>query len=266
MATTIGALLLSTRSIFHFGVLQGVQEYAAQRDVAVRVFETRAAQPSLDELRVLDGVLTIANSVSDALLRAIYAVQLPLILVAHRLPDLPIPRCVADNIQGMETLARHVLIECGRRSPLFLRGLVQQHDGRQRELAFRQVLANIRLALPETYFLRGDFDPQRAAESLRAFIASGGAFDAIISADYAMALAALDVLQAAGLQVPQQAMLACFGDSPEVQAAGITAVSMDMPELGKCALENLLCLIEGMPVPAEITLPNILHKRRTTCS
>jgi LacI family transcriptional regulator len=265
MATAVGALLLSVRSIFHFSVLQGVQEQAARRDVAVRVFETRAAEPSLDELRVLNGVLTIANSVSDALLRAIYAIQLPLILVAHRLPDLPIPRCVADNIQGMEALARHVLIECGRRAPLFLRGLLQQHDGRQRELAFRQVLANMRLILPESHFLRGDFDPRRAAESLRAFMASGNAFDAIISADHAMALAALDVLQAAGWAVPQQVMLACFGDSPEVQAAGITAVSMDMPELGRCALENLLCLIEGTPVPAEITLPNVLHKRRSTC-
>jgi LacI family transcriptional regulator len=266
MAATIGALLRSARSIFHFEVLQGALTQAAKHGAAIKVFETLIAEPSLETLRTLSGIIVIADSVSDGLLRLLHASAMPTLLVAHRLPDLPISRCVVDNIQGMEALARHVLVECGRRAPIFLRGLLTQHDGRQRELAFRQVLANIGLSLPESRFLRGDFRPQVATVSLRAFLASGDPFDAIISADYAMALAALEVLGEAGVRVPQQVMLGCFGDSPEVQAAGITAVAVPVSNLGKCAVDHLLCLIEGTPIPLEITLPAELHRRRSTCS
>lgn len=266
MTVVIGALLRSARSIFHAEVLQGAQMHATKRGVTLRPFETLVSEPNIADLRLLDGVLVIANSVSDTLLHLLYTHAVPTLLVAHRLPDLPIPRCVVDNIQGMESLANHVLAECNRRMPIFLRGLFAQHDGRQRELAFRQVLANLRINLPESHFLRGDFNPRLAVESLRAFLATGNIFDAVLSADYAMALAALGVLQESGLRVPEQVMLACFGDSPEVQAAGITAAAVYVPDLGKCAVENLLCLIEGTPIPAEITLPTVLHKRRSTCS
>lgn len=265
MTSVIGVLVRFSSGLFYGAVLQGAQQQALQRGASLTVFETRHSEPSVDDLRAFDGILTIANSVSDALLRLLYYSDVPTLLVAHRLPDLPIPRCVVDNIQGMESLARHVLIECGRRRPIFLRGLLTQHDGRQRELAFRQALANFKLNVPETHFLRGDFYPPIAAASLRAFLAIGEAFDAIISADHAMALAALEVLQEAGLRVPEQVMLACFGDSPEVAAAGMTAIAVPVTELGKCGVEHLLCLIEGASIPAEITLPAILYKRRSTC-
>lgn len=265
MTVTIGALLRSAQSIFHFEVLQGALTQAAKHGAAIKLFETLIAEPSLETLRTLDGVIVIADSVSEGLLRLLHASAMPTLLVAHRLPDLPISRCVVDNIQGMEALAQHVLIECGRRAPIFLRGLLTQHDGRQRELAFRQVLANIGLSLPERHFLRGDFLPQVAAASLRAFLAFGDPFDAIISADHAMALAALEVLGEAGVRVPQQVMLGCFGDSPEVQTAGITAVAVSVPSLGKCAVDHLLCLIDGTAIPLEITLHAELHRRRSTC-
>ncbi len=265
MAAAVGVLARFTRSPFHSAVLQGAQQQAAKRGAALSVFETHQAEPSLNDLRGLDGVIVIADAVSAGLLALLYANAVPTLLVAHRLPDLPIPRCVVDNIQGMEQLALHVLSECGRRLPVVVRGLLTQHDGRQRELAFRQVLANVRLSLPETYFLRGDFDPRVAAVSVRAFLAEGHPFDAVISADHAMALAALDVLQEAGLRVPQEVMLACFGDSPEVQAADITSVLVHPSDLGKCALDHLMCLIEKTPIPPEITLPTMLSKRGSTC-
>jgi hypothetical protein len=56
------------------------------------------------------------------------------------------------------------VVVCNRRRLVFIDGNMQQNDGIQRHTAFSQEMLRYNLHIPETFFLRGDFIPSRAAE------------------------------------------------------------------------------------------------------
>jgi DNA-binding LacI/PurR family transcriptional regulator len=261
----IGVITNNRQGVFQRLILEGFGGTAAKRGYDLLVDslnENPDRAVRLDPARV-DGLLVIANAVPDDFMRDVYRRGIPLSLVSYQVPDTPIPVVMSNNAQGMAQLVAHVVKRCGRRRLVFIRGILGQSDGRQREAAFRHELLRYNLDVPEEFFLHGEFTPDVAAASVRELIQRGASFDAIIAADYLMAIAAVDELRAAGLDVPGDVSVVGFGDAPEARQAGLTTVGADIRELGKRSAYQLISQIEGLHIRGMTVLSVELVIRQT---
>jgi len=264
----LGIITNDQTAVFQRNTIAGVREVAEQRGYDLLI-DSYAEDPDHPQPITLDphavaGILGIANAIPPALLRKYCESGVPLSLASHRDLTLPVPSVFADNRQGTETLFRHVVENCQRRRLVYIRGVQGQLDNEEREAALAAELLRYNLLIAEHYYLRGDFIPAVAAESLRQLIASGAAFDAVIAADYLMGIAAVETLRRAGRRVPEDVSVVGFGDAPEAEAAGLTTVAADVVEQGRRAARQLISQIEGLRITG-ITMLSVRLMIRETC-
>lgn len=256
----------SAGGVFQRSVIDGVSQAVGTGGYVLRVHQRPEPEGPADEVLALAsgsaGALVLANVLTEGELESLSRSGLPITLVSHRLGARRVPAILHDNRQGMRQLVGH-LVAAGRSRPLFVRGNPAQVDGAERERAFREELMRHDLLVPEAHFLTGDFEPTVATRSLSDFLETGGGFDAVVSADYLMAIPLLAVLREAGHRVPQDVTVAAYGDGPEAEAAGLTTVAADVVELGRRAARQLLAQLEGQRIQGTTLLSTRLVARGT---
>ena len=246
----LAILTNSPDGIFQRQVIAGVREVGAEIMIDAQG-ESAGAYPRFMP-HDADGFLSIANAAPHAFLAAALAAGKPVTLVSHHVRELPIPAVVFNNRQGILELVRHLVIDCGRRRLLFVRGIAEQFDAQQREAAFREAL--LRHSIADAGYISGDFDPETALHSLSDYMHAGNTFDGVIAADYVMAQAIGERLREMGRRVPDEVALVGFGDGPLAREHGITTVAADVNELGARAARQLLHQINGAVITGVTTL------------
>ncbi len=264
----LGIITNNQYGVFQRNVIAGIREEAARHGCAL-VIDSYAEddvhpRPISLDYRAVDGVLVIATAAPPELLQAMVAARVPVSLVSHYVPDLPIPAVITDNQQGIMALVKHVVEDCGRRSLVFIRGLAGQCDSDERERTFHYELMRYNLPFSPERSLRGDFSARMATRSLQEFLASGVPFDSIVASDYLMGIAAVDTLRAAGISVPEQVAVVAFGDGPESEQSGLTTVAADVVEQGRRATRQLLHQMQGLRIRGVTILSVRLMVRRTS--
>lgn len=264
---TIGIVTNDQEAPFQSAVIEGVLNIFKQAGAAA-IIASHPDNPRRESAitlnwRTLDGVLVISASAPETWLHKVHTAGKPISLVSHTLLDLPIPAVYTDNRQGIAEAMRYLVVDHGRTRPLFIRGINTQLDGRQRESALREALIRHHLNIPETYFLDGEFNTETASAALKKFISSRLPFDAVLSADYRMGVAALQVLRGAGYNVPQDVSIVGFGDAPEAEAAGLTTIAAEVRELGARAARQLLAQVNGASISGITQLKTRLIIRGT---
>lgn len=261
MMPRLGIIARDPDGVFQSTVIAGASALAEARGYEAMVWQSADDLP----FNQASGLLVIANALADEILSDLYQTGIPISLVSHYIPGLPIPSLAPSNAQGIKRLVRHLVEDCNRRKLVFIQGDMQQRDGWERDWAFRQEVMRYNLAVPDTFFLPGHFLPLEAANTLTKLLQTTSDFDGVVAADYLMALAALDVLKAAGLRVPQDVAVVGAGDGAEAQPAGLTTVGTDIHELGRRAARQLIGQIEGMRVRGQTRLSATLIVRATSC-
>lgn len=260
----IGIVTNYPEGVFQRETILGVEQVAVAQGYSVLVnalVEDDQIQPITLPLAELAGLVIIANVLTDEELRALHQ-QLPaMVLISHRLPQSSIPAIIQNNEEGIPQLVDYLIEECGCRRIAFIQGHMDQFDGRQRDRAFRQALLRHQLLPVPELILPGEFDPPKAAESVRALLASGADFDALLASDYLMGSAALQVLREAGVSVPEQVSVVGFGDGVEAESVGLTTVAADIVELGQRGARLLMAQIAGLHVEGVTWLNTQLIER-----
>lgn len=243
--------------VFQSSVIAGAREIADRDGLGLDVLELADGATAPAVLRAAvgaAGALVLADVLGHDALTALAESRIPVTLVSHDIaqpgasgdwpgPDLPV--VMHDNRQGMGQLLEHVIADCGRSRPLFIRGEATQLDSREREQAFREGLMRHGLPIDERAFLDGAFIPERAAAALAAHLQEDADFDAVVAADYLMALAVLPVLGQHGLRVPGDVCVVGFGDGVEAREHGLTTVAADVVELGRRGARQLVAQLPG---------------------
>lgn len=262
MSRSIGIITNNAQDVFQRSVIAGVREVAQAQVLEVRV---NALEESPLDWSDMDAVVAITNAASDHQIALIRAAGKPVTLISHHIAHLPIPSLAANNDEGVRQLVRHLVEDCGRRDIVFIRGDMTQIDAIERETAIRHALMRAGLLLREELFLRGDFEPRIARESLLALLALRPIdYDAIIAGDYLMGVAALDVLAEAKINVPRQISVVGFGDGAEAQAAGLTTVAADVIELGRRAARQIIGQMNGLKITGQTLFSTQLIVRKTS--
>ena len=254
--------------VFQRSIIRGASDVGEARGYRFDVLEVPRPTAADEALAALAsppaGVLLVADVLPDEAVHELVRRGVTLTLVSHRIADLHAPSIMHDNAQGIALLSAHLLDAGGRRSPVFLRGSERQLDAGQRERAWRRELMRRSLPIDDARFLRGDFEPATAAAALEAYLDADGTLDAVVAADYPMAIAAMNTLRTRALRVPEDVAVVGFGDAPEARKASLTCVSADVVELGRRAARQLVGQVEGLEIRGLTLLSTTLVSRGST--
>ena len=104
--------------------------------------------------------------------------------------------------------------------------------------------------------VRGDYHRDRARDALAGVLAGGAAIDGILAANDFMALGVLDALAAAGATAPVIGVNATPDGVREIKAGRLLAsAAFDAQKMACLAVEAVVRLADGEPVPPRIELP-----------
>lgn len=263
----IGVITNDSSSVFQSEVISGIQDIARREAIDIIIDSRLHGQnPSaITELALgqLDGLIILTTAVPDDFARDMYK-QLPVSLVSHSIANTPIPAVMPNNAQGIQKLVSHLVKGCQRQRFVFINGDLSQNDGIERQEAFIRERIRHDIVEEPVFFLRGDFDISVAATSLEDFLATRPSFDALIAADYLMAIEAIRILETHGYHVPEDVSVVGFGDGPQAREHHLTTIAADIVELGRRSARQLIGQLHGLHIRGT-TLLSVDLQLRGSC-
>lgn len=245
---------------FSGGIPHWHEQYEAQKNVLFNIPNTTN----------VDGLLIWANILSHNLDRSgleafcsRYA-PLPVISMGMILPS--IPSIQIDMRAGMHKLLSHLIEVHGRRKIAFIRGLEVSQDAEQRYQAYIETLAQYHIPVNPNLIISGDFRRYSGTAAIKQLIANHHiGFDALVSANDNMAIGAMQALQAQGIRIPDDVIVAGFDDIEETRAItpSLTTVRAPWHLLGSKSVDLLLSKLANDPLLEQILLDTELVCRQS---
>ncbi|MGW4485213.1 LacI family DNA-binding transcriptional regulator [Amycolatopsis sp. NPDC004368] len=249
-------------------VVQGVADVVEARDHGLLLstltqgadsltrFTHQVRAHAFDGLLLLDppSVVTDNDALRDS--------DLPVLVVDG--PGSAFPTVTGDEAAGAAAVARHFLAR-GRRRVAVVTG----PGGRAatRLAGFRSVLGEAGVPLPGHAVTEAAFTAGSGRSAVRRLVATGVGFDAVFAGDDVVAAGVLTGLREAGRTVPDDVLVAGFGDLPlaAFTQPPLTTVRRPLRALGATAARQLLTRLTGDPGetagPGPIVLPTELVVR-----
>ena len=191
-------------------------------------------------------------------------------IVNYEQPIEGIPTVMTDTYQGMKKVLEHLIKVHQRRRILLLRGIHGHFESEERTRAYRDVLGEHGLPLEEEriYVTDGWNEEDGVVLMRQVFqdgLQPGKDYDAVAATESTFARGVLQVLQAHGVQVPGDVAVVGFNDELEDVATvpSITNARKSFYGAGCHAVDMLLDLMQGKPVPDVVELPPDLVIRRS---
>ncbi|RZJ13298.1 MAG: diguanylate cyclase [Rubrivivax sp.] len=276
------AVIVDAYYPYHRGVISGVLEVLDARGVATTLYVGKELDTpdwgrgranliySQIDPDLHDGTLVLASTVgkyvSDAelLRRLSHLSTKPLVMMARDVPG--VPRVVVDDRAGMRQVMDHLIMACGRRRFVLMSGLKGHPDSETREREVRDALADHGIELDEQNVAYGGFWSADARDSMQRIVDRTRDFDAVVCLNDPMAFAVIEVLQHAGIRVPEDVAVTGFDDTADAQfnIPPLTSVRQPLEKVGQGAAEHLLDLIDGKEhVGERVVLGTELRVRRS---
>jgi signal transduction histidine kinase/DNA-binding LacI/PurR family transcriptional regulator/AraC-like DNA-binding protein len=245
---------------FSGGIPRSRQEYEEQKNILFNM----AGKHNVDGLLVWANILshTLDRSSLETFCQR-YA-PLPMISMGVVMPAIPSIRI--DMRAGMRRLLSHLIDDHGCRKIAFIRGPEVSQDAEERYQAYLETLAAYSLALDPGLIMPGDFGRSSGKAAIQQLAdAHRMDFDALVSANDNMAIGALQALQARGILVPDDVLVAGFDDIEETRAVAplLTTVRAPWHILGSKSIDLLLARIAGTPLPEQVFLQTELVRRQS---
>lgn len=181
----------------------------------------------------------------------------------HVQPGQPGLTIGCDNLAGCRAATEH-LIAGGAKRIAFIGDATEHYpEFRRRWQGYAEALAAAGLDRHEALQVNAistEEDGTRAASDL---LARGKAFDGLVAASDLIALAAMRVLAAAGLRVPEDVKVVGFDDIPAAAFASppLTTVTQDAAAAGGRLVDLLLAQIRGETVESQVLQTRLVIRR-----
>ncbi|WP_020613009.1 substrate-binding domain-containing protein [Sediminispirochaeta bajacaliforniensis] len=206
---------------------------------------------SLADKENIDGLIIISSAISTYLdfqaVTELFRIRsdLPQVSVGLGIPG--IPSIIVDGRIGMVSVIRHLVEVHARRSFALISGPSGHLEADARKKAFFDTLADYTIPFDRRLMIEGSFEQRSGSEGVRALLAEGIPFDALVCLNDKMALGALDELSHHGISVPDDVALVGFDGIEETLFCQppLTTVRQPLFELGAAAVEEVCALIHG---------------------
>lgn len=261
---TIGFLIDHSDSQYQFGILQGITDFAAHRDINLICLEGGLLNScehfkyeknilyGLASGRRLNGLIILSDSVGirlndDALFQFRQSFQpLPVLFVGRGHPD--VPSIVIDSYTGMREMVTHLIENHGYRKFAFIKGVQGSFHAEMRYTAFVEVLKEHEIPLDEDLVYDGDFLEISGTQAVRHFLDTCKKQpEVIVACNDEMAISALHELKRHGIRVPDDVAVVGVDDIPKCATTSPPLTSVRQPLLreGWAAMLLMLDILEG---------------------
>jgi LacI family transcriptional regulator len=241
---TVGILLPDVHGEFFSEVIRGID--AAARSSRYHILVS-GWHSDLDEMvevvramhgRV-DGLIVMAPDLTVSALREQLTHKLPLVLLNSA--DQRHDAVTIDNYGGAQAMMRH-LMAMGHVRIAFIKGPPHNMDARERLRGYRQAMRRLGIGPTRELELEGDFSERSGCQAAYEALALVPRPTAIFAANDSMAVGAISVLAAAGLDVPGAMAVVGFDDIPIARYINpsLTTIRIDIADLGRRAFQLLL--------------------------
>lgn len=249
-AHAVGVVLPDLHGEFFSEFVRGMDREASRRGYVLLLSnihdESEQAANALRAMRGrVDGLIVMAPHLSADMLQSALPPTLPSLFIngPEEIDDRPTIRL--DNVGAMEAMIAH-LAAGGRSRIVHIAGPEGNVDARERVEGYRAAMAR-HVPGVEPVVLAGDFSEEAGEAAARTIIDNAIPCDAVFAANDMMAIACLQALQNAGVDVPGTIAVAGFDDVPLARYLRLTTVRVRIAEMGARAIERLIDILEGGP-------------------
>ncbi|MEU4159171.1 GGDEF domain-containing protein [Actinoplanes sp. NPDC026670] len=242
--------------------LVAIQTLDAAADLAVtggdQAFDTAVAWDHVS------GFVVLADAVHPDYLARLAQAGKPVVLVGHTVAGLDRPAVLPDNGAGIRAVVTHLVREHGCRRIAFT-GHLAASDIRERYEAYLEALAEH--GLKPGILLPAENNVESGIVWDADDLLRHGRPDALIAATDRNAIAALEVLAAAGLNCPDDILVTGFDDIDEASllSAELASVSQPLDAMGRRAVDLLIRQIDGADEPPVAHLLPTRFVARSSC-
>ena len=249
-------------NIFFFsgGIPRWNQLYESQRNILFDI----AGQPNVDGLLVWTNILSLTLDRAALLEFCQRYAPLPVVSMGMVIPS--ISSIQFDMKEGMRKIVSHLIKDHGRRRIAFIRGPEVSQDAEDKYSAYLEMLDRYNIPANPRLIVTGDFRRYSGTSAVEQLVSTKELdFDAIVSANDNMAIGALQALQAHGVGVPDDVIVAGFDDIEETRAItpSLTTVRAPWRVLGNNSIDLLISKLNHESVPEQILLRTELVCRQS---
>lgn len=272
---TVGLLLPELSSGFFAPMLRGIESAIRESEYHLLVHASLRSGGSDPWRRHpigehnADGMLLFVNSTDDEEILRNYQRDFPMVLLFFKGPrGADIPYVSFDNADGINQIVEHLVIAHGRRRIVYLRGPVGNQDSEERELAYRQSLAQLGIPYDPALVARGSYSDQVGQAAIEQLIADGVEFDAVFAGDDEAATGVLAALRAAGRRIPEDVSVIGFDDLTFAAHLNppLTTARAPIEQAGQLAATIMLSILHGeVPEPASPLHVELVIRRSCGC-
>lgn len=270
--TTIG-LALSAISNPYFGeLLHGMEAEAATAGYTLLLVDPHE-DPAYEGTVVrrlrnrVDGVLLAPSADAGATLRELAALRVPTVLV-DRLVGGDYDQVGTENVEPVAELVAH-LVAGGHTRIGFVAGRAGLTTTDERLEGYRLGLHRAGLAVEPELVTDGDSESEPARRAVAGLLGLDDPPTAVVTANNAMTIGAVQELHERGRRVPEDVALVAFDDFPWADAfrPRLTVIAQPFAEIGREAVRLLLRrMAEPDAAPRTVRLPaRFVHRESCGC-
>ncbi|MFJ6385684.1 LacI family DNA-binding transcriptional regulator [Kitasatospora sp. NPDC092039] len=256
---------------YFLDIIRGVSAELASSDkqlllTLIRTEQERQRFEQYLAAQRVDGVLLVSVHRDDPLPDQVRALGLPVVLNGRRSPREPVAYVDSDNVGAGRSAVDH-LAGRGRRRIATITGPLDMDAAEGRLAGYREGLAAAGLPGDEQLVATGDFTEDGGRRAMRELLERRPDLDAVFAASDLMAVGALAVLRARGLDVPGDVALVGVDDSPVARHLDppLTTVRQPIERMGRTMAGLLLRQIAGEDAePSRLVLPTELVVRQSS--
>ncbi|MCG8551577.1 MAG: LacI family transcriptional regulator [Desulfobacterales bacterium] len=268
----IGLIIYDLQNSFHAAVTRSILEEAQYEGYQVIIRSTMdhasGVIEAIEDMRRagVDGIIITATRLEESSLEDLIKEQFPVVQLMRRLEKNTGVQIVPDGAYGIQMLVTH-LLRIGHQKIAMIGGPDDLSTSRTRYEAYYQALQENNVPVDRNLVLKGcAFSYETGYKFCKILLRQVSKPDAIVCADDLIAFGAMQVIDEAGLSIPEDIAVVGFDDCdmsahPRIQ---LTSVKYDMKLLAQLAVKSLLEQIDGLiPVHKLIDIVPQLVVRKT---
>jgi LacI family repressor for deo operon, udp, cdd, tsx, nupC, and nupG len=276
---TILVLVPDIGNPFYSLIIQGLEEVAQQHRYRLLLGDTQNnVEREIEYLqsvmqRQVDGVISLGHTLPpvpkvNTVDKSKKSKAIPLVMACEYLHDASVSSVCIDNIAAAALAMQH-LLDLGHRRIGFINGPAPTPLSKDRLRGYRDALKNAGLEYDKSLVMRGDFSLSSGELATQSLLDADSKITAIFAANDAMAIGAIKVLRARGLQVPGDISVIGFDDIEFAQYVepALTTIHQPRREIGRATMAKMIAQLQQDSEPAsQIVLEHELVIRQSTAA
>jgi sigma-B regulation protein RsbU (phosphoserine phosphatase) len=247
----------------------GVVCFAGGRLMLEDLFKNRQFVLDLANPRTVDAVLVLplGGHIGSEEQAAFCRRYEPMPICSIAVPWAAYPSVVIENDAGLRQTMRHLVETHERRGIAFIRGPERNSEAELRYRVYREVLAEYEIPFDPDLVAPGSFDVESGGAAVQVLLDERQtSFNAIVAANDAMAIGAIDELRRRQIVVPHDVAVTGFDDiaMSRYLDPSLTTVRQPLRVQARIALQSVVGELSGTP-PTRQTILQAVAVIRESC-